>query len=51
MYEVVDLLIDISPFIFTFVFFTCLFFRELGLVRMQRERLRIERSLSERGSL
>ena len=49
MYHLIDLIIDLSPFIFTFVFFTVLFIREWTEIRIKRDRLRLERAISERG--
>ena len=48
MYEVIDLLLDLSPFIVTFMLFSILFIREWGIVKMKRDRLRLERTLTER---
>ena len=48
MYEFIDLLFDLSPFIVTFMLFSILFIREWGVVKMKRDRLRLERALTER---
>lgn len=48
MYEIIDLFFDLSPFIVTFLLFGFLFFRELEIVRQQRERIRIDRMLTKK---
>lgn len=48
MYEFIDLIFDLSPFIVTFMLFSILFIREWGIVKMKRDRLRLERTLTER---
>jgi len=48
MYEVIDLIFDLSPFIVTFMLFSILFIREWGIVKMKRDRLRLEQAITQR---